>query len=172
MTNLLNDLALGVKQADTFTVDDIIPLLEKQFDKPNELFAFVGLLTVLPMNAIEAQHKEGDLNRKGTIDAQTIWENLLNLCTVTKFVTEDKEVDKTFLGKLMKTEGLDNQTLAERLELIDQVVDVIQALLVSTQEALWDDIKDSPMAVMWLGATAVQSRMMKASIQRAIGVMK
>ena len=96
---------------------------------------------------------------------------LIPRCSVTRFVTEDKELDKSFLGKLMKAEGLDNQTLAERLELIDQVVDVIQALLLGIQESLWDDIKDNAQAVMWLGATAAQSRVMKTSIQRAIGVI-
>ena len=46
MTTLLNDLALGVKQTDTFTTDDIFPLFKKQMDKQFEMLMFIGIFAL------------------------------------------------------------------------------------------------------------------------------
>ena len=172
MTTLLNDLALGVKQADTFTVDDIIPLLKNEPLKPIEMYTFLGLLCVMPMEAIDAQHKRAELDRGATITAQTIHEQMAMMVNITSYMAEDKELDNAFISKLMNAEGLSYQTMAQRLELITEMVDLIDGLTQAIADVMWDDIKNDTSAVMGLGSTAVQVRMLKSCIVRAMNCIK
>ena len=171
MITLLNDLALGIEPV-TFTADDIAPHFFANSGKVNELVTFIGLLCLAPMDAIEAQHKTGELDQTATISAQTIYDNIQSIVTMTGFITEDKEVDKDFINKLTHAEGLEEQTLKERLEFINQMIQLFMSWLLVMTEEFWDTIKDNAEALMWNASCASQSRLMKASITKAIGCIK
>ena len=61
---------------------------------------------------------------------------------------------------------------SRRLEFIDQMIQLFMSWLLVMSEEFWDTIKDNPEALMWNASSASLTRLMKASINKAIGCIK